>query len=212
MTNIIETLKWRYAVKKFDATKKISASDWNTLEDALVLSPSSFGLQPWHFFVITNAELRAKLQAQSWNQAQVTECSHYVVFAMKRDVGKKEIAAFLDDLCQTRGLPRESMKGYEDVMTANLVDGPRSKQINEWAARQVYIALGNFMTSAALMGIDTCPMEGIDPEQYDQILGLKDKGLNTLVCCAAGYRSPEDGYAAMKKVRFPKAQLITRLS
>lgn len=208
MTNLLETLKWRYAVKKFDATKKIASAEWDKLEQALVLSPSSFGLQPWHFFVITNSQLRERLKVQSWNQAQVTDASHFVVFTMKRDLGKKEIAAYLDDLCQTRGLPREAMSGYEDVMIANLVDGPRAKQINEWTARQVYIALGNFMTSAAVLGIDTCPLEGIDPEQYDVILGLKEKGLSTLVCCAAGYRSADDGYAQAKKVRFPKAKVI----
>ena len=206
--NLVKQLQWRYAVKKFDSAKKISDENWDVLEKALILTPSSYGLQPWKFLVITNPALREKLTPASWNQKQVVDCSHYVVFLVKKTMTEKDIALFINATASTRNSPREKLSGYEKMMVSDLVYGARSKMIREWASHQVYIALGNLMTSAAMLGIDTCPMEGFEPEKYDEILGLKDTDYASLVCCAVGYRSSEDAYAKAAKVRYGRDELF----
>ncbi|MES2307715.1 MAG: NAD(P)H-dependent oxidoreductase [Verrucomicrobiota bacterium] len=208
---LLKSLQWRYATKQFDSTKKIPESTWNVLEEALVLSPSSFGLQPWKFFVVTDMPTRQKLLAHSWNQSQVVDCSHHVVFAIHKDLGEKQIDDFLDSTASVRGIPRASLDGYRGMMVGNLVKGPRQPIINQWAAHQAYIALGNFMTSAAVIGIDTCPMEGIDAGKYDEILGLVGTDYQTVVACAAGYRAETDKSATLAKVRYPKSKMIQRI-
>ncbi len=205
---LIQQLKWRYATKKFDSTKRIDPATWSALEEALVLSPSSYGLQPWKFLVVTDPALKAKLRVASWNQAQVEDCSHHVVFLVKKDPGLPEIEHFVDRIAEVRGVSRESLAGYRGYMVGDLAEGPRAKVINEWAARQVYIALGNFMTAAAVLGVDTCPMEGLVPAQYDEILGLEGSGWATLCACPAGYRAADDKYAEVPKVRFPREEVI----
>jgi len=205
---LLETLKWRYATKQFDPTKKIDAATWAALEEALVLTPSSFGLQPWKFLVVQDPALKAKLRPVSWNQSQVEDCSHHVVFLVREKLGLADIEHFVDRIAEVRGVERESLAGYRGFMVGDLVEGPRSAQIFEWASRQVYIALGNFMTAAALLGVDTCPLEGLVPEQYDEILGLKGTGYRTLCACPAGYRAVGDKYASLPKVRYPLAEVI----
>ncbi len=209
--NLLESLQWRYATKKFDPNKTIAAETWSALEESLVLTPSSYGLQPWKFLVITNPEIKEQLKPLSWNQAQVTDCSHYVVFAIKKNLTAADVDRFVARTAEVRDVPVESIKGYRDMMVSDVVNGPRSFTANEWAARQVYIALGNFMTSAALVGVDTCPMEGIDPGKYDRLLGLPEKGFATVVACAAGYRSEDDKYATLAKIRFSPEEVIERI-
>lgn len=209
--NLLESLQWRYATKKFDPNKTIAAETWSALEESLVLTPSSYGLQPWKFLVITNPEIKEQLKPLSWNQAQVTDCSHYVVFAIKKNLTAADVDRFVARTAEVRDVPVESIKGYRDMMVSDVVNGPRSFTANEWAARQVYIALGNFMTSAALVGVDTCPMEGIDPGKYDRLLGLPEKGFATVVACAAGYRSEDDKYATLAKIRFSLEEVIERI-
>ena len=208
--DLIKAQGWRYATKKFDPTKKIPAELWSTLEQTLVLTPSSYGLQPWKFIVVTDAALKAKLRPVSWNQAQVEDCSHFVVFLAKESISEPDLDRFLARIAEVRGQAVESLAGYKSFMMGDLVKGPRSAVIGEWAARQVYIALGNFMTSAALLGVDTCPIEGLEPAKYDEILGLTGTGYRTVVACPAGYRSVEDKYASAPKVRYPAAELIDR--
>ncbi|NJL89848.1 MAG: NAD(P)H-dependent oxidoreductase [Coleofasciculaceae cyanobacterium SM2_1_6] len=207
-TNLLESLQWRYATKKFDPNKTIAAETWSALEESLVLTPSSYGLQPWKFLIITNPEIKAQLKPLSWNQAQVTDCSHYVVFAIKKNLAAADVDRFVARTAEVRGVEVESIKGYRDMMVSDVVNGARSLIANEWAARQVYIALGNFMTSAALVGVDTCPMEGIEPANYDRLLGLPEKGFATVVACAAGYRAEDDKYATLAKVRFAPEEVI----
>lgn len=202
---------WRYATKQFDASKTIPTPVWQALEDSLILSPSSYGLQPWQFFVVTNPDLRAKLRPHSWNQSQITDASHLVVFAIPENVDVPYMEKYLARIAEVRGIPLESLGFYRDMMMADVIAGPRQAWVREWAARQVYIALGNFMTSAALVGVDTCPLEGIDPREYDAILDLPAKGYNTIVACAAGYRSADDKYATLPKVRFEKSDLVRHL-
>ncbi len=209
--NLLESLQWRYATKKFDPNKTIAAETWSALEESLVLTPSSYGLQPWKFLVITNPEIKEQLKPLSWNQAQVTDCSHYVVFAINKNLAAADVDRFVARTAEVRGVTVESIKGYRDMMVGDVVQGPRSLTANEWAARQVYIALGNFMTSAALIGVDTCPMEGIDPGKYDRLLGLPKKGFATVVACAAGYRAEDDKYATLAKVRFSLEEVIEHI-
>lgn len=205
---LLRQLNWRYATKKFDPTRKISAEDWNTLEQALVLTPSSFGLQPWKFFVVNTPEIREKLVPASWNQRQIVDASHLLVFAIKKQLGHREIEAHIKRVAQVRNMALESLQPYQSLMLNKLVEGPISLNINAWAARQAYIALGNFLTSAAMLGIDTCAIEGLEPEQYDEILGLSKRNLATVVACAAGYRAGDDKYSSAPKVRFSQSEVI----
>jgi nitroreductase len=206
--DLLDALTWRYATKKFDPTKVISAETWSALEDALVLTPSSYGLQPWKFVVVTSPELKETLRPLSWNQAQVTDCSHYVVFTIKKNLTAADVDRFVERTAQVRSVSVESMAGYRNMMVSDVVNGARSFNVNEWATRQAYIALGNFMTSAALVGVDTCPMEGIEPVNYDKALNLAPAGYATVVACAAGYRAEDDKYAELAKVRFAKSEMV----
>jgi len=208
---LIEFLNWRYATKQFDPDRKISPAVWEALEDSLILTPSSYGLQPWQFFVVTDPDLKSALRPHSWNQPQVTDCSHHVVFATRREVDEAFVDKYVSRIAEVRGVAPESLGFYKDMMASDILNGPRSEWVREWAARQVYIALGNFMTAAALLGVDTCPMEGFDPAKYDEILELPSKGFQAVVACPAGYRAAGDKYGDLPKVRFPKAELIQTL-
>jgi nitroreductase len=210
-TDLLEHLNWRYATKQFDPSKSIAPELWTALEDALVLTPSSYGLQPWKFLIVTNPELKEQLKPFSWNQSQVTDCSHYVVFAIRKHLTAEDVDRFIARTAEVRGSSVDAIAGYRNVIVSDLVEGARSFNINDWSTRQTYIALGNFMTSAALLGVDTCAMEGIEPVDYDRLLGLSAKGFTTVVACAAGYRSEADKYASLAKVRFPKSEVLETL-
>lgn len=205
---ILEHLKWRYATKQFDTAKKIPADVWAALEQALVLTPSSFGLQPWKFIVVTDPAVKKSLVAASWNQSQPADCSHHVVFAARKHLDETEIDRFLESTVAARGGSKEALAGYRGMMVGFAGKVTTEGWIKEWAIRQVYIAIGNFMTSCAVLGVDACPMEGIVPDQYDKILGLEGTDFTTVVACAAGYRSADDKYAKLPKVRYPAAEII----
>ena len=207
---LIESLEWRYATKKFDSAKKIDAQTWETLEQALILSPSSYGLQPWKFIIVEDSATREKLKAVSWNQSQVTDASHHVVFAIKEKMYESHITKFIEQTAKIRGQNPADLEGYRKMMIGDLVQGPRSHVIAEWAARQAYIALGNFMTAAAMIGVDTCPLEGLDPAKYDEILGLTGSGWKTVCACPAGFRAADDKYATAPKVRFDARDVIVK--
>ena len=206
--SLLDALHWRYATKLFDPARRIPADQWTALEQSLVLTPSSYGLQPWKFIVVTDPAVKAKLRPVSWNQSQIEDCSHLVVFLAKEDITEGDLDRFIARSAEVRGVLPESLAGYRGYMLGDLVKGPRHAVIAEWAARQVYIALGQFMACAALLGIDTCPMEGLEPAKYDEILGLKGSGYRTLAACPAGYRSPEDKYARLSKVRYETGDVI----
>lgn len=206
--DLLQAQLWRYATKKFDATRKIPAGPWAALEASLVLSPSSFGLQPWKFVVVTDPDLKARLRAVSWNQGQVEDCSHLVVFLAREKVSEGDVDRFLARTAEVRQQPLEALAAYREMMMGTLVKGPGAGSSGQWAAKQAYIALGNFMTSAALLGVDTCPMEGLDPDQYDRLLGLEGSGYHTVCACPAGYRAEDDVYASKAKVRFAKDDVL----
>jgi nitroreductase len=207
--SLLGALNWRYAVKKFDPAKKIPAAIWTALESALVLAPSSYGLQPWKFIVVQDPALRPRLTSASYGQTQVADCSHYVVFALRKNLGVAEVDRFIDRVVAVRGVAKEKLRGYRDVMVGSLDRARAEGRLDAWMSHQSYIALGQFMAAAALLGVDTCPMEGLVPAQYDEILGLAPQGYATLCACAAGYRADDDKYAAAAKVRFPASEVIS---
>lgn len=208
---LIKTLNWRYATKQFDPAKKIPAALWSTIEDSLVLTPSSYGLQPWQFLVVESSELRKELRAKSWNQSQVEEASHFVVFTTLRNLDEAHVDRFMSRMAEVRNVPVNSFEGFKRAIVGDAIQGPRKSIAPEWLARQAYIALGNLMTSAALLGVDTCPMEGLDPLEYDKILGLENSPYHTIVACAVGYRHENDKYSSAPKVRFKKSEIIRHL-
>lgn len=208
---LLAKLQWRYATKVFDPSRKIPGADWAALEQALILTPTSYGFQPYRFVVLTDPAIREQLVPFSWGQRQPADCSHFVVFAAKAKVAEADIDHYLERIAEVRGGGVAQLAGFKKALVGDLLNGARGQVQHEWATRQAYLALGNFMTAAALLDIDTCPMEGIDPTQYDEILGLAAKGYHTVVAAAAGYRAGGDKYAALKKVRFPADELIIRV-
>jgi nitroreductase len=207
---LLRQLEWRYATKAFDPAKKISDADWAALENVLILTPTSYGLQPFKFLVITDQAVKEKLVPVSWNQRQPADCSHYIVFAARIKNTEADVDHYLERIVEVRGGAVEAFGGLKKMLMGDIVNGPRGQIALEWSTRQAYIALGNFMTAAALVGIDTCPMEGFLPEKYDEILGVPQSGYHAAVACAAGYRAASDKYAAAPKVRLPAGELIVR--
>jgi nitroreductase len=207
---VLSRLRWRYATKRFDSTKKIPDDLWARLEDAIVLSPSSYGLQPWKFFVVNDPAVRAKLLPATWGQRQIVDASHLVVFCVKRDVGAADAERLIARTADVRGIPAGSLDAYKNLMIGSLSRNT-PEAIREWMSRQVFIALGQFLTACALVGVDTCPMEGFQPDQYDEILNLSERGYHSIVLATAGYRAADDPNATLKKVRFEKSEMIEQI-
>lgn len=206
----LQKLNWRYATKGFDPAKKLSAEQVEGLLEALRLAPSSFGLQPWKFVLVENAELRAKLRASSWNQAQITDASHLIVLCRKDKLTQADVNAYIEATARTREQELASLDGFRDMMHGFL-EAMDAEKAGIWSSKQVYIALGVLLSACAAADIDSCPMEGFDAAQYDEILDLPAKGLHAVVVCPVGFRSADDKYAMAKKVRYSKEELIVRL-
>jgi nitroreductase len=206
---LLQQLQWRYAVKRFDPTRKIPPATWAALEQSLVLAPSSFGLQPWKFFVIENPELRETLLPLTWNQSQVTQASHLVVMAIREPFGMHDIDRHVARIAEVTGAPAERFAGYRRTVSG-FINDPNFDPA-DWAKLQVYLALGVFLASAALLGIDACPMEGFQPRAYDEVLGLADQGYASAVLATAGYRAADDRYADGPKIRYPTEEVIERI-
>lgn len=210
-TQLLERLNWRYATKQFDPNRKINAQDWATLEDVLQLTPSSGGLQPWKFIVVTDPAVRERLRAASYGQPQITDASHLVVFASKNNFNEADVDAHLQNVAKTQGIPVDSLAQFRGMLVGGLVASRDEAARDAWSRNQTYIALGHLLANAALLGIDACPMEGFDRVQYDEILGLKAKGYSSAVIATVGYRLATDRYAASPKVRFPKEQIFVKV-
>ena len=208
---LVEALNWRYATKKFDPARKISDDGWHALEQSLVLAPSSIGLQPWKFFVVTDPAVKTQLVAASYRQAQPADCSHFVVFTVRRDLDAGHVDRHIARMAEVREVAPDSLAKFRAMTMGNLDKARAEGTLDAWQEHQVYIALGQFMAAAAMLGIDTCPMEGIVPAQYDDILGLAGSDYATVVACAAGYRLPDDKYATTKKVRFRTEDVVVRV-
>lgn len=207
MNNFIENQNWRYATKKFDATKKVSTEDLETLKKAIQLSSSSYGLQLYKVFIIENPAIRAQLQPVSWGQSQIVEASHLFVFANVVDVQENHIDNYVQNIANTRGLALEDLKGYSDFMKSKIVSLP-VEQKAVWTSKQTYLALGNLLNAAAELKIDVTPMEGFEPEKYNEILGLNKLGLNAALVATVGYRHEEDATQHYAKVRKPIEELF----
>ncbi|WP_026933700.1 NAD(P)H-dependent oxidoreductase [Christiangramia echinicola] len=202
-----DDLNWRYATKKFNPEREISQEDLNILLESIQLTASSYGLQPYEVIVVKDQATREKLKEVAWNQTQITDASYLLVFANLKSVTENYVYTYLDNIAKTRNLSREDLKGMEDMIKNTTLKLPAESQ-NAWASKQAYIALGNLLSAAANLKIDTCPMEGFDAEKFDEILGLKDRNLTTAVIAPIGYRSEDDQYQHLAKVRKSKSDLI----
>jgi nitroreductase len=210
MKTFIENQNWRYATKKFDATKKVSAEDLETLKEAIRLSSSSYGLQLYKVLIIENPEIKAQLLPNSWGQTQIVDASHVFVFANQTHIGNTEIDAYLQNTAQTRNLPIDALSGYGDFMKGAI--NPMSEEAKGvWTAKQAYLALANLLNAAAELKIDVTPMEGFNSQKYNEILGLDKLNLNAVVVAAVGYRHEEDATQHYKKVRKTKEELFITL-
>lgn len=210
MTQFIKDANWRYATKKFDASKKVSAEDLATLKEAIRLSASSYGLQPYKVFIIENPELRAQLQPASWGQSQIVDASQVIVFANMTQFGEAEIDAYFDNMTSTRGISIEAVQGYKDFMKSK-INALSAEAKSNWTAKQTYLALGNLLNAAAELKIDVTPMEGFEADKYNEILGLTEKGLNASVVATIGYRHEEDATQHYAKVRKSTEELFINL-
>jgi nitroreductase len=210
MKNILDALHWRYAVKAYDSTQKVSPEQLNNLLEVVRLSPSSFGLQPYKIIHVTNPELREKLKAASWGQTQITDASELLVFTVPTNLNDSHVDAFIERTATTRNMPVEQLAEYAGMIKGSINSRNESERTH-WAAKQAYIALGLLLEAAALEHVDAGPMEGFDTAQYNEILGLKDMNLTATVVATLGYRSKDDTYASLAKVRVGMEELVVKM-
>jgi len=200
--SLVDALKWRYATKRYNG-KKIEKEQLDFILEAIQLSASSYGLQPYKVLVIENEDIRKKLLPASWNQPQIVEASQLILFTAWSKITVQQIEDFISDIAKKRSLPLESLNEYKNYILGTATNLTEEAQ-RTWAAKQAYIALGTGLAAAAEIKVDATPMEGFDHNQYDEILGLKEKGLNSVVLLAVGYRSEEDQFSSLAKVRKDK--------
>ncbi|MBE7176962.1 MAG: NAD(P)H-dependent oxidoreductase [Mucilaginibacter polytrichastri] len=199
--NVQDSLNWRYAVKKYN-TEKVSDADLQHIIGSINLSASSAGMQPYRVVVVKDEALRKELGEGSFN-AQITEASDLLVFAAFEDIGQAFIDHYIQHTADVRGIGVEQLAGFKQSLESYILKNTPEQNFT-WAARQAYIALGTGLIAAAELKVDATPMEGFDAEKFDRLLGLKEKGLKSVVLLALGYRDAEqDGYAQLKKVRVP---------
>jgi nitroreductase len=210
MNTFLENQNWRYATKKFDTTKKVSTEDLETLKEAIRLSSSSYGLQPYKVLIIENPAIREQLKPVSWGQTQITDASQLIVFVNETKITEESIDAYVKNMSETRAIPAESLQGYSDFMKSKLLS-LSEEQTTIWTAKQSYLALANLLNAAAELKIDVTPIEGFESEKYNQILNLTEKGLNASVVATIGYRHEEDATQHYKKVRKSTNELFINL-
>jgi len=210
MKNYIENLNWRYATKQFDSNKKISKEELDFLLEAIQLSASSYGLQPYEVIVVDNPEVQEKLKAAAWNQPQLTDASHVLVFANMKSVDEKYVDTYMSNIAKIRDIKVEDLIGFKDMIKNTILQLNDEDQA-QWAAKQAYIALGNLLSAAANFKIDVCPMEGFNAADFDEILGLKDKNITAAAIATIGFRSSEDQTQHAAKVRKSKEDLFTTI-
>jgi nitroreductase len=210
MNTFLDHQNWRYATKKFDTAKKISTEDLNTLKEAIRLSSSSYGLQPYKVIIVENPELRAKIQPVAWGQSQIVDASHLIVFANRTTINDTEIDAFFKNMSETREIPFEALSGYQGFMKGKINELSEDAQ-NIWNSKQTYLALGNLLNAAAELKIDVTPMEGFSPTEVNEILGLNALGLNASLIATVGYRHTDDATQYLKKVRKSNEELFITL-
>ncbi|GGH09713.1 NAD(P)H-dependent oxidoreductase [Mucilaginibacter phyllosphaerae] len=207
---LLDKLKWRYATKKFDTAKNIPADTLQTLLDAIQLAPSSYGLQHYRVLVIKDAETREKLKAAGYGQPQITDASQLIVFAAETNIDADFVKHYIDNVAQTRNVPRETLTGFENMLVG-AVSSRTPEQALIWAQKQAYIGLGFLLAAAAEHGVDACPMEGFDAAGFNEILGLKEKGLTATVIATVGYRAQDDDLSHAAKVRRPAGEFFIHI-
>ncbi|MEP6806199.1 MAG: NAD(P)H-dependent oxidoreductase [Flavobacterium sp.] len=207
MSTLLENLNWRYATKKFDATKKISSEDLNTLKEAVRLAASSYGLQPYKVVIVENPEIKEQLKAAAYGQTQITDASQLFIFANDLNAGPESVAAYIKNISETRGVPTEALGGFADMMNG-VISNLTQDAKNIWTTKQTYIALGTLLAAAAELKIDATPMEGFNPAAFNEILGFDKLGLNASVIATVGYRHDEDDTQHYKKVRKSHEELF----
>jgi nitroreductase len=210
MENFIENQNWRYATKKYDNTKKINAKDLEFLLESIRLTASSYGLQPFKIIVVENQSIKEQLLPYSWNQAQIVDASHLIIFAAYTTLTNENVDDYITLMSETRKIELEKLAKFGDFIKSKLVHLP-SEEIITWASKQTYLAMGNLLNAAAELKIDATPMEGFIAEEYDKILNLKDQKLTTSVIVPIGYRHQEDSTQHAKKVRKSLKDLIIHL-
>jgi nitroreductase/dihydropteridine reductase len=211
MYTVTERLAWRYATKKFDATKMVPADKLERILEAVRLAPTTSGLQPFELLVVTNAAIRARIQAAAWNQPQITDCSHLLVFAAWDDITAARIHMMFDLTNDIRGFTNEGWENYRQQLLGIVAE--RGTEGNyQAAARQAYIGLGVALLAAAFEEVDATPMEGFDPTAVDAILGLESKNLRSVILLPLGYRAAEGDWAVnLKKVRRSRERFVTEI-
>ena len=211
MKNIIEALNWRYATKKFDKNKKISKEDLDNILEALRLSPSSYGLQPWKFIIVNNEELRMKVRSIAYDQSQITDASQIIIFAHKKNIDNNLVDEYLKFISKEKNIDITNLDGLGNMIKGSF-NNKSMDSLRSWAACQLYLAVGNLLTSCAVSSIDACPMEGFDNSKLDALLGLDALGLESKVIVPIGYRSEEDKASTSKKIRFPKEEVFIEIN
>ncbi len=207
---IIENLNWRYATKKFNPEKKIAKKDFEILKQAIRLSASSYGLQPYQILLVENEHLRQQIMNAAYNQTQITEASELLIFANITNVGTKEINSYIENMANIREISSSNLKGFQDMMN-NVVEGLTPEARENWTAKQAYIALGTLLSAAADLKIDATPMEGFNRDAVNEILQLNNKGLSAALIVTLGYRHESDTTQHFKKVRKPNEELFITL-
>ncbi|MEE9364569.1 MAG: NAD(P)H-dependent oxidoreductase [Cellulophaga sp.] len=208
--NLIKNLEWRYATKKFDATRKVSKEDINKIKRCIQLSASSYGLQLYKVLIIEEKVLREKLKPYAWGQNQITEASHLFVFCNYSKIKFEDVDSFINNVKATWNIASTELQGYGDFIKQKLNEKTEIENAN-WLMKQTYIALGNLLTACAELKIDSCPMEGFEPDKFNEILGLHKKGLNVSVIATIGYRDNADKTQFLSKVRKPLDDLFIEM-
>lgn len=206
----IKNLEWRYATKKFDSTKKLDASQIDTLKNSFNLTATSYGLQPLKMLVISNDELKKQLFEHSYNQAQVADCSHLLVLCIKTNIDANYVDKKFDLEKEVRGVSEESLNGFRNFLKSD-IDKKNTDDIELAAKYQAYIAIGNLMTVCAFERIDSCPMEGFNPQKFDEILNLKKQQLKSVLLLPVGFRAEDDFMSSLEKVRIPVEESIIEI-
>lgn len=200
MNKIIEDLNWRYATKKFDSTKKIASEDIEIIKESLRLVPSSYGLQPLKYLFVEDSVLRQQLREKSFNQSQITDASHLLVICSLTEITEDFIDNYIQSISQIRSVPIDGISGFGSYIKKEVLPLEKDKMA-EWNSKQAYIALGQLLHTCANMKIDATPMEGFQKDAYNEILNLKEQGLQSVLVCPMGYRSEEDSNQFLIKVR-----------
>jgi len=209
--NSIENLKWRYAVKKFDNNKFLTSSQIELLKEAFNLTATSYGLQPIKLLVIKNKELQQKLVAHSWNQQQVADASHVLVFCIDTQTNENDVERYFQRVQEVRNTPDDIINSFRDYLKGVISSKPDT-DLMAWAKNQAYLAMGNLLTVCAQEKIDSCPMEGFIPEKYDEVLNLQEKNLSSVLVLPVGFRAEDDFMKDLKKVRKQLDEIVLEIS